>query len=45
MKAAVYVLLLPMVIPRQALCSHVDAICTSGFNGAAVKELHHLRDA
>lgn len=44
MKPAVYVLL-HMVIPRQALYSHVDATCASGFNGAAVKELHHFKDA
>lgn len=44
MKPAVYVLLC-MVIPRQALYSQVDATCTPDFNGAAVKEVHHLKDA
>lgn len=42
MNPAVYVLL---VIPRQPLYNHVDATCTSDFNGAAVKEAHHLKDA
>lgn len=44
MKPAVYMLLY-MVIPRQALNSQVDAACTPDFNGAAVKEVHQLKNA